>query len=92
MAEIIDLALVAEANRVLGKFLDTRGIRWFMANDGPRLLALDKAKVEMVVKTARRARERKGATPVPQAVEHCRTLVRRDLIRRVAMAMLQTGC
>ncbi|MBI5544199.1 MAG: hypothetical protein HY901_09940 [Deltaproteobacteria bacterium] len=92
MAELIDLGLVSEAKRVLEKLFDKHGIRWFMATEGPRLFALDKSKVDLVVRTALRARERRGLESYEDAIEHCRTQVRRDLIRRVAIAMLQTGC
>ena len=92
MAELIDLGLLVEAKRVLEKLLKTRGIRWFMATEGPRLLALDPSKVDLVVRTALRARERQGFEPLQDTVEHCHTQIRRDLIRRVALAMLETGC
>ncbi|HEY3450126.1 MAG TPA: hypothetical protein VGK67_27480 [Myxococcales bacterium] len=92
MAELIDLGLLGEATRLLEKLVDQRGIRFFMATEGPRLLALDPSKVDLVVRTAQRARERKGFPPHEGAVEHCHTQVRRNLIRRVAIAMLETGC
>lgn len=92
MAELIDLGLLGESRRVLEKLVDKRGIRYFMANEGPRLLALDKAKVDLVVRTAQRALERKGRAAHEESVAHCRTQVRRELIRRVAIAMLKTGC
>jgi len=92
MAELIDLGLLSEAKRVMEKLLDQRGIRWFMASEGPRLLALDPSKVDLIVRTAKRVRERKGFGPHESAVEHCHTQIRRDLIRRVALAMLKTGC
>ncbi len=92
MAELIDLGLLGEAKRLLDKLVDQRGIRYFMASEGPRLLALDPSKVELVVRAAQRARERRGLPPPEGALERCHTQVRRDLIRRVALAMLNTGC
>jgi len=91
MAELIDLGLLAESKRVLERLLAKHGIRWFMATEGPRLLALDPAKVDRVLRTAIRARQRKGLAPHPGALEHCHTRIRRDLIRKVALAMLQAG-
>ena len=92
MAELIDLGLVTEAQRVLEKLLDQHGIRWFLATDGAALMALDKSKISLVVRTARKARERQGHAVLEEALAHCLHRVRRDLIRRVAIAMLRTGC
>ena len=92
MAELIDLGLIGESKRVLDKLIDKRGIRWFLANEGPRLMALDASKVDMVVRTAQSARRRRGLGVVGGSCEQCRKLVRRALIRRVAIAMLKTGC
>ncbi|WP_224370995.1 hypothetical protein [Hyalangium versicolor] len=90
MADIIDLTLLADARRYLQKLLDTRGITYFLKKEGHRLFQLEPAKVELVMRTAMRSR--KGAQrPPEQAVEHCRAEIRRELIRRVASAMLQTG-
>jgi hypothetical protein len=92
MAELIDLGLVGDARRVLKKLLDEKGIRWFMSGEGARLIELDQKKVDLVVRTAERGRKRKGLAPLPTVQEHCRKQVRRELIRRVAFAMLKTGC
>ncbi len=94
MAELIDLSLLTDANQLLDKLLHKHGINWFLAKDGPRLMALEKAKIDLVIETAIRARSRKSRSykPPRQAVEHCRRQIRRQLIQRVAMAMLQTGC
>jgi len=92
MADVIDLGLLVESKRVLKRLLESRGIRWFMASEGPRLLALDPAKVDLVVRIALRVRERQGAEPIQGAAESCHKHVRRELIRKVALAMLRTGC
>lgn len=92
MAEIIDLGLVTDAQRLLEKLLDRHGIRWFLAGEGARLMALDKSKLELVVRTAQKARERKGLRVHEGAGDYCRKQVRRELIRRVAIAMVKTGC
>jgi hypothetical protein len=92
MAELIDLGLVGEAKRVLEKLVDKRGIRWFLASEGPRLMALDATKIDLVVRTAERVRRRRGQRVIASSREQCRTQVRRALIQRVAIAMLKTGC
>ena len=56
-----------------------------------RLFHIEPAKVELVVRTAIRSRADSLPDPHPKAVEHCRKEVRRELIRLVASAMLQTG-
>ncbi len=92
MAELIDLGLVREGYRVLENLLAKRGIRWFLATEGARLMALDKSKIDLVIRAARKARERKGHEVPEAAVAHGRSMIRRELIQRVAIAMLRTGC
>lgn len=92
MPEIIDLALVLDANRLLERQIERRGINWFIRHDGNRLMALDPSRVEMIVSSARRLRERAGAIVSPEAVEHCRKKLRRSLIRELAVAMVASGC
>ncbi|HCF57018.1 MAG TPA: hypothetical protein DFS52_03350 [Myxococcales bacterium] len=92
MAELIDLGLLTDANRLLEKLIEKHGIAWFLARDGQRLLALEKQKIDLVVRTAVRSRERKAQVVMRPAVEQCRKSVRRTLIRRVAEAMVGTGC
>jgi hypothetical protein len=91
MAEIIDLSLVANARRYFHKLLDARGISYFLRKDGQRLFQIEQSKVEMVVRTAARARPAHLPKPPMHAVDHCRKEIRRELIRRVVEAMLQTG-
>jgi hypothetical protein len=91
MADIIDLSLLADARRYLHKLLDARGLSYFLQKDGHRLFHIEPAKVDLVVRTALRSRNDELPEPHPKAVEHCRKEVRRELIRRVASAMLQTG-
>ena len=75
----------------LHKLLDARGVSYFLQKDGHRLFHIEPAKVELVVRTAIRTRKGELPDPHPKAVEHCRQEIRRELIRRVASAMLQTG-
>jgi len=91
MAEIIDLSLVAEARRYFHKLLDSRGISYFLRKDGHRLFEIEPAKVDMVVRTAARARPPELPELPAPALEYCRKQIRRELIRRVVETMLQTG-
>ncbi len=92
MADIIDLALVSESRKYLQKLLDTRGINYFLRQDASRPFQLEPKKVDLVVRTAAKAREQRVGRPQPtRAFEQARTLVRRELIRRVVAEMLQTG-
>ena len=90
MAQIIDLALVADARRYLSKMLETKGLSWFLRQDARRPFQLEPTRVELVLRTAARSRER-TRRPHLRAVEHARKEVRRELIRRVVAEMLQTG-
>ncbi|MFY0573321.1 hypothetical protein [Cystobacter fuscus] len=91
MADIIDLSLLADSRRYLSKLLDTRGLSYFLQKEGARLFHLEPSKVELVLRTALRSREGTLPKPHPKAIDHCRKEIRRELIRRVASAMLQTG-
>lgn len=91
MADIIDLTLLADARRYFQKLLDARGLTYFLQKEGNRLFHIEPSKVELVIRTALRMRPAGTPRPPEQAVDHCRTEIRRELIRRVASAMLQTG-
>ena len=91
MADIIDLTLVADAQRYFHKLLDARGIGYFLRQDGGRPFEIEPSKVELVVRTATRVRPAHLPRPPKSAVEYCRTQIRRELIRRVAESMLATG-
>jgi hypothetical protein len=91
MADIIDLALLSAARRILRKVLDQRGIAYFLSREGKRLMQIDPSKVDIVVRSAARARAREEAKPSPESVDYCRRRVRRELIRRVAKAMIEAG-
>lgn len=91
MADIIDLSLVADVRRLLHKLLDARGLSYFLQKEGGRLFHIDPTKVEMVLRTALRARSPELAPPPDAAVTYCRRELRRELIRLVAEEMLQVG-
>jgi hypothetical protein len=91
MADIIDLSLVTDVRRLFHKLLETRGLSYFLKGEGDRLFHIEPARVELVLRTALRARPEHLAPPPDVAVDYCRKEVRRELIRRVAEAMLQTG-
>ncbi len=91
MADIIDLSLIANAKRYFYKLLNQRGISYFLQKDGHRLFQIEQSKVELVVRTAARCRPAHLPKPPLHAVDHCRKEIRRELIRRVVEAMLQTG-
>lgn len=91
MAEIIDLNLISDARHQFRKLLDTRGLSYFLKKDGHRLFQIEQSKVDMVVRNAARSRPNTLPRPPRPAVEHCRREIRRELIRRVVEAMLQTG-
>lgn len=91
MADIIDLTLVADAQRYFEKLISTRGIGYFLRKEGGRPFEIEPAKVELVVRTATRARPRHLPRPPRPAVEYCRKQIRRQLIRRVVEEMLMTG-
>ncbi len=91
MADIIDLALISTARRILRKVLSQRGLTYFLAREGKRLMALDPAKLDLVVRSAVRARAREDSRPDEGAVNDCRRRVRRVLIREVARAMVGLG-
>ena len=91
MGDLIDLTLVADAQRYFHKLLDTRGIGYFLRQEGGRPFEIEPAKVELVVRTAARARPKHLPKPPRPAVEYCRKQIRRELIRRVVESMLMTG-
>ncbi|MFT3839761.1 MAG: hypothetical protein QM723_22435 [Myxococcaceae bacterium] len=90
MAEIIDLALLSDARHYLHKLLDTRGLAYFLRPDPKRPYELSPERVNLVLRVAAKKPGRSGK-PHQKAVEHARTEIRRELIRRVVAEMVQTG-
>ncbi len=88
MPNVVDLALCAEARRALHRVLSERGHDFFVHRGRPP--RLDPRRIAWVVEAARRrvtARARRD----PNALYRTRRVLRRELIRRLAEAMLQAG-
>jgi hypothetical protein len=86
---VVDLTLVSQARRALHAVLDDRGLGFFL-QEGSRAPRLDSRRIAWIVEAARRkvgARARND----PNALSRTRRVVRRELIRRLADAMLQAG-
>ncbi len=73
------------------KFLDARGIAYFLRPDARRPFQLEPEKIDLVVRAAAKLRDARNGKPHSAAFEHARKEVRRELIRRVVGAMLQIG-
>ena len=91
MTEIIDLSLLRDSRALLDKLLERHGLTYFLAREGKPLFALDKSKVELVVRTTQAKLARRGITPHPKALEHCRKEIRRELLRQITSAMMRVG-
>lgn len=91
MADIIDISLVADAQRFFEKLFASRGLGYFLRKEGGRPFEIEPSKVELVVRTAARARPPHLPRPPRSAIEYCRKQIRRELIRRVVQEMLMTG-
>jgi hypothetical protein len=91
MSELIDLSLLKESRVVLQQLLERRGLAYFLARDGRPLFSLEAEKVDLVVRSCLAKLSRRGRTVHPRAVEQCRRLVRRELIKRITEAMMQVG-
>jgi hypothetical protein len=86
---VVDLTLVSQARRALHVVLDERGLGFFL--HGPaRTPRIDPRRVAWIVEAARR-RVRRRAARDPDALSRTRRVLRRELIRRLAGAMLQAG-
>jgi hypothetical protein len=86
---VVDLTLVSQARRILAGVLARRGIGFFLAGSA-RSPRLDARRIAWVVESARRRVSRKARRD-PNALSRTRRVVRRELIRRLAEAMLKAG-
>ncbi len=90
MAEIIDLALLKTSRQLLHRVLDTKGLNYFLRHEASRPFQLEPSRVELVVRTAAKMARRTHALH-QKTLEHARSEVRKELIRRVVSEMLQLG-
>jgi hypothetical protein len=86
---VVDLTLVSRARRVLRQTLEERGLGFFLLASS-RSPKLDSRRIAWVVEAARRRVGRRARND-PDALSRTRRVVRRELIRLVAEAMLQAG-
>lgn len=89
MQNVVDLTLVSRARRLLLSELDGRGLAFFLL-PGSRTPRLDPRRIAWVVEAARRRVSSRAASD-PDALARTRRVVRRELIRRLAEAMVQAG-
>ena len=89
MPNVVDLTLVSQARRALHSTLDDRGLGFFL-EESSRAPRLDPRRIAWIVEVARR-RVGSQARRDPNALSRTRRVVRRELIRRLADAMLQAG-
>jgi hypothetical protein len=86
---VVDLTLVSQARRTLAAVLEQRGLGFFLVGTG-RTPRLDPRRIAWIVDAARR-RVTRRARRDPNALSRTRRVIRRELIRRVAEAMLRAG-
>lgn len=89
MPNVVDLTLVSQARRALYSTLDDRGLGFFL-EESSRSPRLDPRRIAWIVEAARR-RVGDRARNDPNALSRTRRVVRRELIRRLADAMLEAG-
>jgi hypothetical protein len=88
VTNVVDLSLFSAARRALQAVLADRGIGFFLVRRGPGPGRLDNRRIAWVVEAARR-RARPGCSADDLA--RTRRVLRRELIRRLADAMVATG-
>lgn len=89
MPNVVDLTLVSRARRILQQILEERGIGFFLLASS-RVPKLDARRIAWVVQAARR-NAGPHARSDPNALSRTRRVVRRELIRLLAEAMVQAG-
>jgi predicted neutral ceramidase superfamily lipid hydrolase len=87
---VVDLSLTAEARRTLRRVLEERGLSFFLhGGRGHAVTRIDNRKLAWVVEAARRRARR--AVRDANAVSRTRRILRREVIRRLAAAMVSAG-
>jgi hypothetical protein len=88
MGELIDLTLLQAARRLLKARLEAEGLDSFLSRGGKQWFQIAPKRVEDILSCAAGEAAR---VPSAKTLEVVRREVRRELIRRVACAMVQTG-
>jgi hypothetical protein len=86
---VVDLTLVSSARRILRALLEERGLGFFLLSSS-RTPKLDARRIAWVVAAARRQASARGRKD-PDALSRTRRVIRKELVRRLADAMLQAG-
>jgi hypothetical protein len=86
---VVDLTLVSRARRITHLVLEDRGLGFFL-HGSSRAPKLDPRRIRWIVEAARR-QVGPEARNDPDALSRTRRVVRRELIRQLAHAMLQAG-
>jgi hypothetical protein len=88
MGELIELTLLQEARRLLKAQLEAEGLDSFLSRSGKQWFQIAPEKIETLLA---RAAHNLDMLPSDKTREVARREIRRELIRRVACAMVQTG-
>jgi hypothetical protein len=86
---IVDLTLCAEARRALDQVLARRGMKFFLKSGARGPARLDPRRIAWVVEVARR--NATTSSPDPDALSRTRRVVRKELIRRLALTLVEAG-
>ncbi len=90
MPNVVDLSLTAEARRTLRRVLEERGLSFFLKGGrGGPAARIDNRKLAWVVEAASR-RTRRGVRDA-NAVSRTRRILRREIIRQLAVVMVRAG-
>ncbi len=90
MPNVVDLSLTAEARRALRLVLEERGLSFFLKGGrGGPAARIDNRRLAWVVEAASR-RTRRGIRDA-NAISRTRRILRREIIRQLAEAMVSAG-
>ncbi len=90
MPNVVDLSLTAEARCALRRVLGERGLSFFLRGGrGGAAARIDNRRLAWVVEAASRRIRRRPRDP--NAVSRTRRILRRELIRQLAEAMVSAG-
>ncbi|MCL2625695.1 MAG: hypothetical protein FWD46_02620 [Cystobacterineae bacterium] len=88
MGELMDLTLLWEARRLLKAQLEAGGLDSFLSRGGRQWFQIAPERIEEVLLCAQ---HKLATTPSAKVLDLARREIRRELIRQVACAMVQTG-